>query len=370
LTAYCFLHFESLVKSSMSETTKPSLRSITLGEIADKIGATIKGDSKTPISGISSIDDASPGQLTFLTGARHLPLLDQCKASAVIVPRELQEIDRNLLIVDQPYLALALAAQLFIEPPSLAPGIHPSAIIGEGVQTGADTRVGALAQIGSGSKIGDATRIYGGAYIGSNVTTGAGCLIYPGATILDGCVIGDRVIVQSGAIIGGDGFGYAQDQQGRHFKIPQMGIVQIDDDVEIGANTTIDRATFGRTWIQKGAKIDNLVMIAHNVVVGEHSILVAQVGVSGSTRLGKHVLLAGQVGIAGHLEIGDRVRIGAKSGVGHSVKAGEDISGIPAIPHREWLRTVGNLRRISNIRDEVRQLKQKIQMLEEALQKE
>ena len=192
-------------------------------------------------------------------------------------------------------------------------------------------------------------------------------MIYPGAAILDRCLIGDRVIIHSGTVIGSDGFGFAQDESGRHIKIPQMGIVQIDDDVEIGANCTIDRATFGRTWIQRGAKIDNLVQIGHNVVVGEHCILVSQVGISGSTRLGKHVMLAGQVGLAGHLEIGDRVRVGAKSGVAHSIKSDQDMIGIPAVTQKEFLRNYGNLRRLTQFREELRQLKKRILQIESTL---
>ncbi len=168
-------------------------------------------------------------------------------------------------------------------------------------------------------------------------------------------------------MIGGDGFGYAQDKQGRHHKIPQVGVVQIDDDVEIGANCAVDRAAFGRTWIQRGTKIDNLVQIAHNVVVGEHSILIAQVGVSGSVRLGKHVVLAGQAGIAGHIEIGDGARVGAKSGVAHSIKPGEDMIGIPAAPQKEWLKNFMNIKRLSSFRDDFKKLEKRVRQLEEAL---
>ncbi|HBD06971.1 MAG TPA: UDP-3-O-(3-hydroxymyristoyl)glucosamine N-acyltransferase, partial [Syntrophobacteraceae bacterium] len=178
-------------------------------------------------------------------------------------------------------------------------------------------------------------------YIGDKVSMGADCVIYPRAVILDRCQLGQRVIVHCGAVVGSDGFGFAQDEQGHHVKIPQMGTVQIDDDVEIGANCTIDRASLGKTWIGKGSKIDNQVQIGHNVTVGKHCILVAQVGISGSTELGNHVMLAGQTGVKGHIKIGDRVRVGAKSGVGHAVKPDEDMFGIPAMPIKEWMRTYG-----------------------------
>ena len=201
----------------------------------------------------------------------------------------------------------------------------------------------------------------------SILINGASYEVAPGVTVLDGCRIGNGVIIHSGTVIGSDGFGYAQDEQGHHFKIPQTGIVQVDDDVEIGANCTVDRATFGRTWIQRGAKIDNLVQIAHNVVVGEDSILIAQVGISGSTRIGRHVILAGQVGVAGHLEIGDRVRVGAKSGVPHSIKAGEDVIGIPAVSRKEWFKAITSARRLDRVRAELRELGKKVQELEKEL---
>ena len=208
-----------------------------------------------------------------------------------------------------------------------------------------------------------------GAFIGKEVRIGAGCLIHPRACILDRCVIGERVIIHSGAVIGADGFGYAQDERGRHVKIPQTGIVQIDDDVEIGANTTVDRATFGRTWIKRGAKIDDLVMIAHNVEVGEDTALVGQVGVSGSTRIGDHVVMAGQVGIAGHLHIGDGVKIGAKSGIHSSIKAGQNILGIPGVPYEQWIKNYVNIQRLPRLKEALKRLGERVQTIEEALKK-
>jgi UDP-3-O-[3-hydroxymyristoyl] glucosamine N-acyltransferase len=337
------------------------------GDLADLLGATLQGDAGIQITGIGSLEDAGPGQLSFLTSAKYANLVPKCNASALIVPSAFKDLDFTLLICEQPYLAFARAAQLFAEPPFLAEGVHGTAHVEEGVDLGPDVFVGALAHIGSGCSIGGSTRVYGGAYIGRDVQVGRNCLIYPRVTILDGCIIGDRVIIHSGTVIGSDGFGFAQDDQGRHVKIPQMGIVCIDDDVEIGANCAIDRAAFGRTWIQRGTKIDNLVQIAHNVVVGEHSILIAQVGVSGSTRLGGHVVLAGQVGVVGHIEIGDGVRVGAKSGVRGSVKAGQEVTGSPALPHREFLKLQAHMRRLPEFRDELRQLRIKVKQLEEAL---
>ncbi|MFH0821674.1 MAG: UDP-3-O-(3-hydroxymyristoyl)glucosamine N-acyltransferase [Pseudomonadota bacterium] len=355
----------------MSENRDPDARgTYSLGEIAQRVGAELQGDAAIRIHGVAGLETAGPGQLSFLTNARYAQFLPRSKAAAVIVPPSLKDVDFARLVSEQPYLALARAAQLFAEPPFLAPGIHPSAHVGENATLGPDVSVGPLAHIGPDCKIGRASRIYGGAYIGQGVEIGEECLIYPGVTILNGCRLGNRAIIHSGTVIGSDGFGFAQDGQGHHVKIPQTGIVQIDDDVEIGANCTVDRAAFGRTWIQRGTKIDNLVQIAHNVVVGEHSILIAQVGISGSTRIGKHVVLAGQVGVAGHIEIGDRVRIGAKSGVPHSIQAGEDVLGIPAVPQKEWFKTFANVRRLGRLKEELRDLRKRVSELEKALHEE
>lgn len=345
----------------------PSRKSFTLGELAELTGSTLKGDPRTRVDGVGALEDAGPSQLSFLTHSRYVDQIPQCRAAALIVAPAFKDLDFSLLICEQPYLVLARLSQLFFAPPALAPGVHETAHIGEEVQMGEGVSVGPLAHVGSQCRIGSSTRIYGGAYVGSGVQIGRDCLIYPGAILLDNCLIGHRVIIHSGTVLGSDGYGFAQDERGHHVKIAQMGIVQIDDDVEVGANCTIDRATFGRTWIQQGTKIDNLVQIGHNVTVGEHSLLIGQVGVSGSTRIGKHVVLAGQVGVVGHIEIGDRVRVGAKSGVHHSVKAGEDISGYPALPYKEWLKTMANLRRLSQFKEDLRQLKAKVQELEETL---
>jgi UDP-3-O-[3-hydroxymyristoyl] glucosamine N-acyltransferase len=351
----------------MSIHEKGSRRFFGLEELAGLIDARLKGDPGVRIYGLGSMVEAQPDQLSFISDVRYLPLVSSCRAAALIVPPALEHLDRPLLVSPQPYLAMARAAQLFWEPPYLPIGSHPTAHVGENVQLGGEVGIGPLAHVGRGCRIGEGTRIYGGAYVGGDVEIGDDCLIYPGVTVLDHCRIGNRVIIHSGTVIGSDGFGFAQDQKGRHVKIPQTGIVQIDDDVEIGANCAIDRAAFGRTWIQRGTKIDNLVQIAHNVVIGEDSIIIAQVGISGSTRVGKHVILAGQVGVVGHLEIGDGARVGAQSGVGRSLKAGEDVSGSPAIPHKEWLKMSATSRRLPQLREELRQLKTKVQELEKAI---
>lgn len=344
--------------------------SFSLGELSRLLDAEVKGDPDLRVSGIESLESAAPGQLSFLVGSRYSHQVSGCKASALIVSPEFRELSFNLLIVKEPYLAFAKAAQLFLPDSDDDAGIHPTAFIGEGVVLGEGVSAGPFAHIGNNSQVGAGSKIGSGAYIGKAVRIGDMCLIYPRATIVDRCIIGNRVIIHSGAVIGADGYGYAQDEQGRHVKIPQTGIVQIDDDVEIGSNATIDRATFGRTWIKRGAKIDNLVMIAHNVVVGEDSLLVAQVGISGSTRIGNHVALGGQVGIAGHLEIGDRVRIGAKAGIHHSIKPDQLVIGSPGLPKEEFVRNFINVQRLPRLKEALKRLGDRVKMIEEALKKD
>lgn len=343
-------------------------RSFTLGELARLVGADLKGDAGLRVLGVASLEDATPEYVSFVAQPRYVQLAAASRAGALIVDASYKGRERSLLICSSPYLAFARVAQLFAEPLRLPAGVHSSAQIGTGTQFGEDVAVGPLTCVGAHCQIGPRTLVFGGAYIGDGVTIGADCIIHPRAVILDGCQLGQRVVVHSGTVIGSDGFGYVQDEQGCHTKIPQMGIVQVDDDVEIGANCTIDRAALGKTWIRKGTKIDNQVQIAHNVIVGEHCILVAQVGIAGSAQLGNHVVLAGQTGVNGHITLGDRVRVAAKSAVAHSVDPGEDLAGTPAVPIKEWMRTYGNLRRLPQFRNQLKGLAEKVKELEQALQ--
>ncbi|MFZ2447388.1 MAG: UDP-3-O-(3-hydroxymyristoyl)glucosamine N-acyltransferase [Syntrophobacteraceae bacterium] len=344
--------------------------SFSLRELSVLVGAELKGDPDLRVWGIGPLESASADQLSFVTDARHRDLIVECGAAALIVPPAFRDLDLNLLITKNPYLAMAKVATLFLGGREEEFAIHPSAIIGDGVEFGGRVAVGAYACVGEGCRIGAGTRIGGGCHLGWDVRVGEGCLIHPRVSILDGCLLGDRVIIHSGAVIGADGFGYAPDERGRYFKIPQTGIVQIDDDVEIGANATIDRATFGRTWIKRGAKIDNLVMIGHNSTVGEDSALAALVGVSGSCRIGDRVLMAGQVGVAGHLEIGDGAKIGAKSGIWRSVAAGQTVSGYPALSHIETFRNLANVQRLPKLKEELKRLRERVQKIEEALKED
>ncbi len=345
-------------------------KSYSLSELGRLLDAEVKGDPDLRVSGIGALETSTLGELSFLIDSRYSPLLSGCRASALIVSPKFQDLEFNLLIAQNPSLALAKAVQLFLPDSSEPALIDPAAFIGENVSMGEGISVGPFACVGDNSHIGALTKIGAGAYVGRDVRIGERCLIHPRASILDRCVIGNRVIVHVGVVIGADGYGYAQDEQGRHVKIHQSGIVQIDDDVEIGANSTIDRATFGRTWIKRGTKIDNLVMVAHNVEVGEDSLLVAQVGISGSTRLGDHVVLAGQVGIVGHVQIGDRVIVGAQAGVHHSIKPDQIIAaGLPGVPHNEWLRTYANIQRLPRLWEALKRLDEKVRRIEEVMKK-
>ena len=350
-------------------TNRKDKSDFSLGELSDLLDAELKGDPGLHVRGISALDSATPEQLSFLVGSRYAHLAPGSKAAALIVSAEFRELECNLLIVKDPYLAAAKAAQLFLADSGEEAGIHQSAFIGEGVSFGEEVSVGPWAYIGDNSRIGAGTRIGHGAYIGKEARIGAGCLIHPRVCILDRCVLGERVIIHPGAVIGADGYGYARDEKGRHIKIPQTGIVQIDDDVEIGANSTVDRATFGRTWIKRGTKIDNLVMVAHNVVVGEDCLLVAQVGISGSTQVGNHVAMGGQVGIAGHVQIGDKARIAAKAGIHKSIKPGESIIGIPGQPYDQWSKNYANLQRLPRLKETLNRLGERVRKIEEELEK-
>ncbi|ROQ92231.1 UDP-3-O-(3-hydroxymyristoyl)glucosamine N-acyltransferase [Desulfosoma caldarium] len=338
-----------------------------LSELAQLLDVTLKGNPNLIVEGVGPLETAGPTQITFLANPKYKAKLERCRAAAVIGDASLEDVGLPVLVSSNPYWTMAKAAQLFYSPPVLNPGIHASALISPEAFVAEDASVGPWVHVGPGASIGSGTRLYGHVYVGAGVTIGAQCLIYPHVTILDGCRLGNRVIIHSGTVIGSDGFGFAQDAEGRSTKIPQTGIVQIDDDVEIGANCTVDRATFGRTWIQEGVKIDNLVHIAHNVTIGRHSLLVAQVGIAGSVTLGNHVVLGGQVGIAGHVTVGDRVRIGAKSAISHSVEPGQDLLGIPAMPQKQWLRHYAAWLRLPRWQQELAALRDRVRSLEEAL---
>ena len=303
-----------------------------LADIAKWVGGAVVGDGDTQISGICGIREAGPGQLTFVANSKYLHLLESTKASAVITSKEVRTAPLPIIRTDNPSLAFAKLASLAHPDSEERPrGVSPKAVIGKKVRLGKGVAVQAFAVIEDGVEIGDRTVIYAGCYVGRRTRIGNDCLIYPNVSIREKVEIGHRVIIHSGTVIGSDGFGFAT-VQGVHHKIPQTGTVVVEDDVEIGANVTIDRARFGKTVIGKGTKVDNLVQIAHNVVIGPNGILVAQAGISGSTSLGKNVVLAGQAGVVGHITVGDNAMVGAQSGVSKSVPANAHVGGYPAKP--------------------------------------
>jgi UDP-3-O-[3-hydroxymyristoyl] glucosamine N-acyltransferase len=323
--------------------------SFTLQELASTSDGELVGDPKLKITGAASLAEATSGEISFFANRKYIGVLRKTRASAVFVPRDFGEpLTAAQVRVSNPTKAFEQVVLKFAPKPiTFSPGVHPSAIIGSTVRLGESVSVQPHAVIEEGSEIGDDTIIGAGSYVGHETTIGAACLIYPLVTIRERSRIGSRVIIHSGAVIGADGFGFEM-VDGRQQKIQQLGIVQIDDDVEIGANTTVDRARFGRTWIQQGVKIDNLVQIAHNVIIGKNSVIVAQTGISGSTRVGERVTMAGQVGIVGHVEIADGSIIAAQSGVSKSVPGGVWF-GYPAGPIGEvkqqiaWIRSLGKL---------------------------
>jgi len=321
----------------------------TLKQLAATSGGELIGDPSLQIRGAASLAEATPGEISFFANRKYIGQLRKTRASAVFVPPDFAEpINAAQIRVSNPTKAFEQVVVKFApKPVAFTPGVHPSAIVDPTARLGKRVSVQPHAVIEAGARIGDDTVIGAGSYIRHETVVGPACLIYPRVTIREMSRIGSRVIIHSGAVIGADGFGFEM-VDGQQQKIQQLGIVQIDDDVEIGANTTIDRARFGRTWIQQGVKIDNLVQVAHNVVIGKNSVIVAQTGISGSTRVGERVTMAGQVGIVGHVEIADGSVIAAQSGVSKSVPGGVWF-GYPAGPINEikqqiaWIRSLGKL---------------------------
>ena len=323
-------------------------------------GGELVGDPKLNITGAASLADASSGEISFFANRKYIGLLRKTRASAVFVlPDFTEPVAASQIRVLNPTKAFEKVVLKFAPKPiTFFPGIHPSAIVGSSVRLGERVSIQPHAVIEDGSQIGNDTIIGAGSYVGHETTIGSACLIYPLVTIRERSRIGSRVILHSGAVIGADGFGF-EVVDGRQQKIQQLGIVQIDDDVEIGANTTIDRARFGRTWIQQGVKIDNLVQIAHNVIIGKNSVIAAQTGISGSTRVGEHVMMGGQVGFAGHLEIGDGTAIGAQSGVSKSLPGGVWF-GSPAVPLVEAHRQIAWIHRLGKLFARVKEIEKKL----------
>ncbi|MGA2192869.1 MAG: UDP-3-O-(3-hydroxymyristoyl)glucosamine N-acyltransferase [Nitrospirota bacterium] len=335
----------------------------TLRELAELSGGELEGDGSINIKGVSGIREAGPGDITFLANPKYLKELHATKAAAVIAAPGVDVGGRAAIRAKNPYFVFAKILTAF-SPAKKYPGV---VMAGAQIEPGAEIADGVTvfpgAYIRGGARIAGNTVIYPGVFVGEGSVIGSGCILYPNVVVRDKVIIGDRVTIHGGSVIGGDGFGYAT-EDGRHYKIPQIGGVVIEDDVEIGSNVTIDRGALGDTVIKRGTKIDNLVMIAHNVVVGEDSILVAQVGISGSTELGHHVVLAGQVGLVGHLHIGDGVKVGAQSGVMNDLEPWEAYTGSPALPHREFLKIQAVMRRLPEMRKQLNEITKKLERLE------
>lgn len=342
---------------------------VTLRHIAESIGGTIVGDDQVLIKGINSLALAEEGEISFLAEPRLKDQLNVTRASAVIVKTHTSLFQGPQLMISDPHLAYARVATIFAPSPARFPGVSEKAVIEEGARLGKEVSIYPFVYVGHGSVIGNNVILFPGIYIGDRVQVGDRTVIYPNVSVLHGCIIGKDVIIHAGTVIGSDGFGFARDGD-INVKIPQTGIVQIEDEVEIGAQNAIDRAALGKTVIKRGVKTDNLVQIGHNVIVGENTIIVAQVGIAGNTKIGRNVIIGGQVGLVDHIEIGDRVMIGSKSGVIKSIPSGEVVSGIPTMPHRLWLKTRGHIRRLPEYCEKLKELGDRIKELEKQLKKE
>jgi len=343
-----------------------------LSDVAMLIGAEIIGDPGITISNIAKIEEAASGDLSFIANPKYLKFAETTNASAIIVSREFvtTRTDITLLKVDDPYYSFLKIMERIGTPEGYTPpkGIHPSAVIDDTVKIGEDVYIGPNAVICKNCVIGNKSIIHAGVYIGDSSSVGESSLIYPNAVIRDKVKIGNNVIIHPGVVIGADGFGFVPTKEGNYIKLPQLGGVVIEDNVEIGANTTIDRATIGNTIIKSGAKLDNLIMIAHNVVVGENTVIAAQTGISGSAKVGKNCILAGQVGLVGHIEIADKVTVGAQSGISKSVKKeGSTYFGSPAKEYHDALRNEGAIRQLPEMLKEFRELKLKVSELEKQI---
>jgi len=337
--------------------------SLSLGQLAERLGAELHGDPEVMVHAVATLDRAGPGEVSFLSNPKYRGLLEATRASAVIVAPSDRLESLNCLVTANPYLAFARAVTVLHPEDRPQPGVEPGAFVHAGARLAETVTAMAGSYVGDGAEVGDGTVLYPGAFVGARARVGNECLLHANTVVREGCVLGDRVILQPGAIVGSDGYGYARDGA-RQVKIPQVGIVVLEDDVEVGAGSTIDRAALGETRIGRGTKIDNLVQIGHNVTVGEDCLLVAQVGVSGSTRVGNRVVLAGQVGIVGHVTIGDGAIVGAQSGVPADLPAGAIVSGSPAFPHQDWLKAQAVLRRLPKLRQQIQQLEQRVRELE------
>ena len=343
------------------------VKQIPIVEIAESVGGEIIGERSINISGVSSLKEANEGYISFLGNKKYTSQVKETSASAVFVDSDFNQADasgKTLIVCENPNMAFAKTVGLFAPPPvEYPPGIHESAVVANSAKIAEGVYVGPCAVIEADAVIGENTVIGAGCFIGQESTIGAGTLLYPNVTIRERCKIGNKVIIHPGTCIGSDGFGFEAGPTGI-VKIPQVGIVQVDDDVEIGANCTIDRARFGKTWLKMGVKLDNQVHVAHNVEVGEFSMLIGQSGIAGSTKIGQGVIVAAKAGINGHITLGDGCRIGGTSGVVRDVPPGATVIGTPAEPQREFMARYILPKTVNKLKDQLKALEAKIKELE------
>ena len=341
--------------------SSPGTRPFTLAEVAAAVGGELRGDARLVLTGLRGLDEAGPSDLSFVADDRRGAAVAATRAGALLVPSERAAGGRPAVVVPSPLGALAAFLEARFPRPRPRPGVAPGARVDRSARLGKDVSVAAGATIGPRTRVGARTVVSPGAFVGADVEIGEDSCLHANAVVLDGCRLGARCVLHAGAVIGSDGFGYVWDGE-RHRKIPQVGIVRLEDDVEVGANAAIDRATLGETVVGRGTKIDNLVQIGHNVVVGEHSLLCGQAGVAGSAKIGRRVTLAGQAGIADHATIGDGAICTAQSGIvtGARVEAGAVVSGMPAAPHREFLKRSAWIARLPELARRVEALERRL----------
>jgi UDP-3-O-[3-hydroxymyristoyl] glucosamine N-acyltransferase len=340
---------------------------LTLTQVAQALNGVLEGDGSLAITGLAGLKEAEPGSLTFLANPRYAPAMAETRASAVIVAQDWQGVCPCALIrVRNPDKAFALAAGLVgPKPVEIPPGIHPTAVIAPDVALGEGVRVGPHCVLEPGVRVGSRTVLMAGCYLGHGSVVGEDCKFYPHVSVRESCAIGSRVILHSGVVVGSDGFGYFMDN-GAWKKIPQIGVVEVGDDVELGANVTVDRARFGKTVIGNDVKIDNQVQIAHNVRIGDHTAMAGQVGIAGSTVVGKYVQVGGQAGLGGHLTIGDKCIVGGQSGVSKDLAPGSFVMGYHAVPASEYKRVHAHLQRLPELRERIKTLERRIEALEKS----
>ena len=337
----------------------------TARQIADFVNGTVEGNAETKVTTFAKIEEGRTGAISFLSNPKYTHYLYDTQSSVVLVNNDLQlehPVKATLIRVDNAYECVARLLQMYESMKPRKKGIHPQACIAETAHVGDDCYVGAFAYIGENVTIGKGTQVYPHVVVEDNATIGEGCILYPNVSVYHDCQIGNRVILHSGAVIGADGFGFAPGENG-YDKIPQIGNVVIEDDVEIGANACVDRSTMGSTIVHRGAKIDNLVQIAHNVEVGEHTVMSAQVGIAGSTKVGKWCMFGGQAGFAGHITVGDHTNVGAQCGVNSSVKGNESLIGSPAQEPKSFFRSSVIFKKLPDMYRDLEALKKKVDEL-------